>query len=184
MVGALVLVAAALAAAAAWRFRDVLFLRRRRKREMFARACARAAALGRLLVVVGDPASGAPWERWVLHPLLAPAYGYGDVCLDVSGCPGAPARVQTNARGTELCEALASMAADEFVVFESGTLEYLRRLPEVVAHLRRVAGGNANIFTVRPRGTTKTYPDRHGTFRRQWNVVSAPPGEPFVYRRA
>ena len=49
------------------------------RRRGFEAAAHRAAALGRVLVVVGDPDAGA-------HTRLARAYDCGDLCVDLRGC--------------------------------------------------------------------------------------------------
>ena len=56
-------------------------LRQRDRRTTFSAAQARARELGRPLVVVGDPHAGA-WTS------MMPAYGCGDTCVDINGCPG------------------------------------------------------------------------------------------------
>ena len=53
-----------------------------RRRTLFAAAARRAAELGRPLVVIGDPHAGA-------HTSLMPAYGCGDLCVDLRGSPHA-----------------------------------------------------------------------------------------------
>lgn len=52
------------------------------RQELFAAAQARATATKRPLVVIGDP-HGA-------HTRLLPAYGCGDLTLDLTGCPSCP----------------------------------------------------------------------------------------------
>jgi hypothetical protein len=50
------------------------------RRRGFEAAARRASALGRPLVVVGDPDAGA-------HTRLVRAYECGDLCIDLRGCP-------------------------------------------------------------------------------------------------
>jgi hypothetical protein len=56
-------------------------VRFRERTVAFMSAMERATALGRRLVVIGDPDAG-------MHTRLARAYGCGDVCVDLNGCPG------------------------------------------------------------------------------------------------
>lgn len=58
-------------------------IRFRERSTAFQMAAERATALGRRLVVVGDPDAG-------MHTRLMRAYGCGDVCIDMNGCPGCP----------------------------------------------------------------------------------------------
>lgn len=79
--------------------------RHRDRSDTFARAEAQARALGRPLVVVGDPFSGA-------HTRLMPAYGCGNVCLDLTGCPACPV-----GHRTDLARDHAPVGDDTAVVF-------------------------------------------------------------------
>jgi hypothetical protein len=76
-------------------------------------AMERASALGRRLVVIGDPDAG-------LHTRLMRAYGCGDVCVDLNGCPRCPVTVVADiTKGP-----IADIADDSAVVFVSCVFEY------------------------------------------------------------
>ena len=122
----------------------------RTRRHVFAAAAQRAQATARPLVVIGDPDAGA-------HTRLLRAYGCGDLCPDLRGCPGCP-----NARTADITRGpLADLADDSAVVFVSCVLEYVDDLLAALAELRRIAGHPDNLFivTVQPWTITATiYP--------------------------
>lgn len=107
------------------------------RRDAFAAATRRAQELGRPLVVVGDPNAGA-------HTRLMPAYGCGDLCIDLRGCP----------RCLSFCAAditrgpIAGIADDSAVVFVSCVFEYVGDLRAAVAEVARIAGDPRNVFAV------------------------------------
>lgn len=107
------------------------------RRDAFAAATRRAHELGRPLVVVGDPNGGA-------HTRLMPAYGCGDLCIDLNGCPRClNFRVADITRGP-----IAGVADDSAVVFVSCVFEYVGDLRAAVAEVARIAGDPRNVFAV------------------------------------
>src|SRR5437016_529718 len=92
----------------------ILWARRfARRSDYYELALARAEALDRPLVVIGDPNAHVTRD----------AYGYGDVCVDLNGCPSAP-------EGVRVVEADVSVPGsiplpdDSAVVFVACVLEY------------------------------------------------------------
>ena len=150
-------VAAVESAAALIRFRE--------RSSAFRLAVERATALGRPLVVIGDPDAG-------MHTCLMRAYGCGDVCVDLHGCPKCPVTVVADiTQGPTL-----GIADDSSVVFVSCVLEYVANLEAALAEISRIAGAPDNVFvvTVQPwtltarlypgarwRGDTRTAPSGH-----------------------
>ena len=127
------------------------------RREVYDLAARRAAELHRPLVVVGDPDAGA-------HTRLYRAYGCGDLCVDLRGCP--------------LCEVVQAadistgsvpgVADDSAVVFVSCVLEYVEDASAAIRELRRMAGSPDNLFTVSVQPwslTAALYP------RARWTVT-------------
>lgn len=108
-----------------------------RRRVAFAAATRRALDLGRPLVVIGDPNAGA-------HTSLMPAYGCGDLCIDLRGCPRC-----INHRAADITRGpIAGVADDSAVVFVSCVLEYVDDLESARHEILRIAGDPANIFVV------------------------------------
>lgn len=115
---------------------------------LFAEAAARATELKRTLVVVGDPDAG-------LHTAIIRAYGCGDVCVDLAGCPACPTAI-----AADITRPLP-FGNDSVVVFISCVFEYVPNLEAAYRELLRVAGGPQNLFvvTVQPWTLTATlYP--------------------------
>jgi len=107
------------------------------RRRCFEAAARRAYQLGRPLVVVGDPDAGA-------HTRLVRAYGCGDLCLDLQGCP--LCRVMQAADLTT--GPVPGVADDSAVVFVSCVLEYVSDPEAALRELQRMAGSRDNLFIV------------------------------------
>ncbi len=147
-------------------------IRHRERTWAFEAAADRAAALGRRLVVIGDPDAG-------MHTRLTRAYGCGDVCVDLNGCPKCPVTVIADiTRGP-----LPEIADDSAVVFVSCVLEYVTDLDAALREVARMAGAPDNVFivTVQPWTlTARLYPGA----RWRGKVDSAATGVPTVAMRS
>ena len=113
----------------------------------------RASALGRRLVVIGDPDAG-------MHTRLMRAYGCGDVCVDLNGCPRCPVTVVADITK----KPIPNIADDSAVVFVSCVFEYIAELDAALREVSRIAGSPENLFvvTVQPWTlTARLYPGAH-----------------------
>lgn len=153
-----------------WAFRDLLYFRRKNGMLLYAAAVRRAQDLNRPLLVIGDPATGSVWTRFV-NKWWGPEYGYGDLCMDLTGCPG------TNGKAIagDIVQTLDSVDTNSHVVFARATLEFVSDLPRVVKNLERIAGDLSNIFVVPCRRLLPFYFEGSSVFRRRYSIVSAPP---------
>ncbi len=128
-------------------------IRFRERTAAFEMAMERASALGRRLVVIGDPDAG-------LHTRLMRAYGCGDVCVDLNGCPRCPVTVVADiTKGP-----IADIADDSAVVFVSCVFEYIAELDAALREVSRIAGSPENLFVVMVQPWTLTarlYPGAH-----------------------
>jgi hypothetical protein len=89
------------------------YARHDKRTRLFYEAGKRAQALGRPLVVIGDPDAG-------MHTRLLRAYGCGDVCVDLNGCPLCPV-----VRAADITQGpVPGIEANSGVVFVSCVLEY------------------------------------------------------------
>lgn len=93
------------------------------------------------LLVIGNPKSGF-WNKNV-----SPAYGCGDVCLDLIGCNDCP----TSIKG-DVLEQLKNMTTDSYVIYESCVLEYIDQnlREEVQREINRVSGGDFYEVRIKP----------------------------------
>lgn len=126
-------------------------LRFRERTAAFKLATERAVALNRQLVVIGDPDAG-------FHTRLSRAYGCGDVCVDLNGCPKCPTTVVADITKS------IPLPDDSSVVFVSCVLEYVTDLKGALREIARVAGRSDNVFIVRVQPWTLTarlYPAAH-----------------------
>lgn len=122
-------------------FEGIQSLRRFSERKrVFTQAKARAAALRRPLLVIGDPDTGA-------HTMWLRAYDCGDVCLDMTGCPKC-----AKGLAVTLGEQPIPLPANSHVVYISCVMELVDRLNPAWQEVLRVAGGEANVFMT-PIGT-------------------------------
>lgn len=110
---------------------------------VFAAAAERAQRLGRPLLVVGDPDSG-------MHTRLLRAYGCGDICVDLNGCPACPV-----AMTADITKPL-NLKPDSVVVFVSCVFEYVDDPEAAYRELLRVAGSRENLFIVTVQPWTLT----------------------------
>lgn len=142
--------------------------RRAARTALFRLAYAKSRQLGLPLLVVGDPDTG------FVTRFFGRAYGCGDVCTDLTGCP----RCTNGIRG-RLEDVLPKLPTHSHVVFVSCTLEYVDDLPHVVRELRRVAPpGGLFVVTVEPGSWTSLfYPGA------KWVIESAPPTGDFCFHR-
>lgn len=137
------------------------------RRETYDRAARRAAALHRPLVVVGDPDGGA-------HTRLYRAYGCGDLCVDINGCP--LCKVVQVADITD--GPVPGIADNSAVVFVSCVLEYVGDAAAAVHELQRIAGSPDNLFDVAVQPWTLTaalYPGARWTAVRDADQMTLTP---------
>lgn len=113
------------------------FRRFETRRRVYQAAARRGAELGRPLVVIGDPDAGA-------HTRLVRAYGCGDLCIDLHGCP--QCRVMQAADLTQ--GPVPGVADDSAVVYVSCVLEYVTDPAAALRELIRMAGAPENLFLV------------------------------------
>lgn len=143
------------------------FGRNQWRQEVWAQAVARSTKTQRQLVVIGDPRAG-------LHTRVLPAYGCGDVCVDMNGCPTCPTSLEV-----DITAGIKDLQDDSSVVFVSCVLEYVSDIQAAMAEIKRIAGSQDNIFFVFVDPYTLTgilYPgakrrvgDRHGE---TWHEVT------------
>lgn len=120
-------------------------IRFRERSAAFKLAVERAAALERRLVVIGDPDAG-------MHTRLLRAYGCGDVCVDMNGCPKCPVTVVADiTKGP-----IPGIADNSAVVFVSCVLEYVADIDAALREISRIAGSADNVFVVTVQPWTLT----------------------------
>lgn len=102
---------------------------------LFAAARARADELGRTLVVIGDPSAGA-------HTGIVAAYGCGDACVDLTGCPGCSRGIKADITKGQV----AAIGDGSAVVFVSCVLEYVDGFDAAWNEILRMSGGVDNVF--------------------------------------
>jgi hypothetical protein len=107
------------------------------RRRAYQAAIRRASEAGRPLIVVGDPDAGA-------HTRLVRAYGCGDLCIDLRGCP----RCQVMQAADLTQGPVAGVADDSAVVYVSCVLEYVADPEAALRELQRMAGSSDNLFLV------------------------------------
>ena len=137
------------------------------RRATFAAAQQRARFTGRRLVVVGDLHAG-------MQTRVLPAYGCGDVCVDLDACPQCPTSESVN-----LDTGRASVTDNSAVVFVSCVLEYVSDPQTAMREIDRMAGSPENVFLVTVQPWTLVaalYPGARHTIARQsdGSIVATP----------
>lgn len=136
-----------------------LVIRRQNRRDVFNAAVAQANATQKQLVVVGNPDGG------IVNSMVGRDYDCGALCIDERGCP--KCKVQAVA---QLAQVLPTLPDNSAVIFVSGTLEYVDNLPQILAQLQRVSGGD--LFVSHVPAYTMTAFFYPGARRR---ILQAPP---------
>lgn len=107
------------------------------RRRAYQAAIHRASEAGRPLIVVGDPDAGA-------HTRLVRAYGCGDRCIDLRGCP----RCEVMQAADLTRGPIPGIKDDSAVVYVSCVLEYVSDPEAALRELHRMAGSPDNLFLV------------------------------------
>lgn len=159
-----------IAAPAALGVREVALWRDRLdlRKVYYARAKLRAEELKRPLVVVGDP-DGGPTN---------PGPIYGDMCVDLTGCPVAPRGVRADISKSHAIP----MADDSAVVAVFCVLELVPDIDAAWKEIMRVAGSPKNVFVVAMQPSSFSAWFYRGV---QWVITDAPPtADTIVYKSA
>lgn len=145
---------------------------RKRKTDYYKLALQRSIETGKPLMVIGDPESGAPLNRHVIHNIIGTPYEYGDLCVDLTGCPKNPSK---NSIKGKLEDIISSFADNSYVIFSSQLIEYIDNdlLDDVLLNLIRVSGGD--IFMVNMNYIDDAYTDSLEVFIRKNNISKCPP---------
>jgi hypothetical protein len=128
------------------------------------------------LMVIGDPANGDIYNRNVVYPIVGYPYGYGDLCIDLSGCPENP----NNSIKSKLEDIIGTFEDNSYVIYISQTLEYINPnvFNYVINELKRVSGND--LFIVNMDYDSNSYTDRYNTFDRHTYITKAPPNYNFI----
>lgn len=114
--------------------------RRNQRGDYYQLASARAKLTGRPLIVIGDP------DAHVTRGEV----GYGELCVDLTGCPLAPAGVKADITqpGSIRKRDGTPVADDSAVVVIFCVLEYVDNIDAAWKEVMRVAGNFSNVFVV------------------------------------
>jgi hypothetical protein len=123
------------------------------------------------LMVIGDPKNGSYLNRTYNYPVYGTPYGYGDLCIDLSGCP----ENTGHSLKTKLEDIIDKFNTNSYVIFISQTLEYLDPtvLENTLKHLIRVS--NKDLFIVNMNFDADIYKDRFDSFTSNTYFTKVPP---------
>lgn len=143
----------------------------KRKHDIYQLAKDVANKKDKLLMVIGDPLNGSLPHRYFTHKVFGPPYGYGDLCIDLNGCP----ENTDNSIKSKLEDIIYKFHTNSYVIYISQTLEYIdpHHLQFVLKHLSRVS--NNDLFIVNMTFRNDQYSDRHQRFKRQTVFTKTPP---------
>lgn len=142
-----------------------------RKTYIYNLAKQRSKETNKPLMVIGDPKNGSYLNRTFNYPVYGTPYGYGDLCIDLSGCP----ENKGNSLKTKLEDIIDKFNTNSYVIYISQTLEYLdpKVLEYTLKHLIRVS--NKDLFIVNMDYDGDIYSDRFDTFSRNIYFTKVPP---------
>ena len=142
-----------------------------RKSLIYKLAKKRADETNKLFMVIGDPLNGSFFHRYFTHIILGPPYDYGDIIIDISGCP----ENKGHSIKSKLENVIHKFHTNSYVIFISQTLEYIdpKLLNFVLKELIRVS--NKDLFIVNMTFDNDSYNDRYDNFIRHTYFTKAPP---------
>lgn len=111
------------------------------RKKIYKDAKLKSKLLNKPLMVIGDPFNGIGSQK---HGV---AYGCGDICLDLTGCP----KCKNGDKG-KLENILPKYKSNSHIIFISCVLEYVDDIENVWKNLIRIAGDVSNIFLVTVSG--------------------------------
>jgi hypothetical protein len=118
------------------------FRRKHLRKSVFNRALHRARTTGKKLLVIGDPSHG------FFNKITGPDYGYGDECIDFTGCPNAPEGTIVHKDAVE--NVLPTLDLSEYVIFQSCVFEYVESFERVKSLLHHVPHEDLFFVQVSP----------------------------------
>lgn len=147
-----------------------------RKTYIYDLAKQRSKETNKPLMVIGDPENGSYLNRTFNYPVYGTPYGYGDLCIDLSGCP----ENKGNSLKTKLEDIIDKFNTNSYVIYISQTLEYLdpKVLEYTLQHLIRVS--NKDLFIVNMNYNDDKYSDRFDTFSRNVYFTKVPPDNDII----
>ena len=92
------------------------------------------------LLVIGSPYTGVYHESDENEPW----YNCGDLCIDLVGCGSCPNQIKAD------LSVLKTLPTDEYVIFESETIEYVDNVENIINEMKRVS--NNRIYSVHAIG--------------------------------
>ena len=159
-----------------WEF--LLALKRKHTRRIvFERARARSISTGKKLLVIGDPSNG------FFNKITGSDYGYGDECIDLTGCPDADKEHVVIHKGS-VEDILPLLDLSKYIIFQSCVFEYIDRYEVVKRTLENVSTEDLFFVNVEPWSfAAYIYP---GFMLGDYSVpkrvfLSYPPFEKFTY---
>lgn len=145
---------------------------RRRKSYYYNLALQKSIETNKPLLVIGDPENGSSYNRHVIYRLFGVPYGYGDLCIDLSGCP--KNNISKSIKG-KVENILPYLLDNSYVIFTSQLIEYVDhdKIDNVINDLIRVSNGDLFIVNMKYKGDT--YLDNSGIFVPKNYIIKAPP---------
>jgi hypothetical protein len=107
------------------------------RRKLFKLAEARSKFTGKKLVVVGDPDNGVGTK------FTGRDYTCGDICVDITGCPGCPNGVKS-----DLESYLKTIDLNEHIIFISCTIEYIPDITNILEDLSKIPPENLFVVNI------------------------------------
>lgn len=149
-------------------YSDILFIRQYHRNKYYKMAYVKSIETNKPLMIIGDPTTGDPVSR--LYSKIYP-YGYGNVCLDFTGCSDAPSLVNKVKGNIELT--LPTFENNSHVIFICVLLEYVDKIEFVIDELYRISGGD--LYVVYGKHMLLKYKEGDNWMYIKNKILKAPP---------
>lgn len=141
---------------------DIIIFRNYKRYRYYRDARQKSIEKNKKLLVVGCPNTGGISSK---IGNIFNVYGCGDLTIDIERCKC------NNFEQNDLYEALKTKKDNEYVIFVSVTLEYIKEIEKVIEEIDRVSGGDIYIVNIDiPIERIGINLGRYNKFERYWRI--------------
>lgn len=141
---------------------DIIIFRNYKRYKYYRDAKNKSIEKNKKLLVIGCPYTGGISSK---IGNIFNVYGCGDLTIDIDNCDC------NNFEKNDLYKALKTKKEDEYIIYVSVTLEYIKDIKKVIDELYRVSGGDIYIVNIDiPIERIGINLGRYNKFKRYWRI--------------
>jgi hypothetical protein len=145
---------------------DVIFIRNYKRYKYFILAKNKSFETKKKLLVVGCPNNGG-LSSYIGN--IFNVYNCGDIVIDIDDC------MCSNHIKSDIYDYLKNRNTNEYVIFISVTLEYIKNIEEVIKEILRVSGGDVYIVNIEiPIERLGLNLGKYNKYIRYWRIKGPP----------